>query len=213
MTCISLSFPLFKSGLQALKNHRHPNADTLSAAAILFSLLAKRGVSALTIIWLADIAELLTAYSMDRTRRAIREMLSVGEEFVWKVKKDGSLVKVELNSIKEDDLIAVHTGEKISVDGMVRDGTASVDQSSLTGEFFPVRKQTDDDVFAGTVVKSGNLTVCARDVGDKTAIARVIHMVEEASYRKSSIQGFADRFSAKFIPVNFLLAFFVYLIT
>jgi len=213
MSSIGLSIPIFKSGLQALKSHRRPNADTLSATAILFSLLAKRGVSALTIIWLADIAELLTAYSMDRTRRAIREMLSVGEEFVWKVKKDGSLVKVELTDIKPDDLIAVHTGEKISVDGIVHEGTASVDQSSLTGEFFPVRKNTSDEVFAGTVVKSGNIAVRAQNVGDQTAIARVIHMVEEASYRKASIQGFADRFSAQFIPVNFLLSFLVYLFT
>lgn len=213
MTAMGLSAPLFKSGIDALKSHKRPNADTLSAAAIIFSLLAKRDISALTIIWLADIAELLTAYSMDRTRKAIHEMLSVGEEFVWKVKKDGSLVKVELTSIKKDDLIAVHTGEKISVDGVVTEGMASVDQSSLTGEFFPVRKQTDQEVFAGTVVKSGNITVSARNVGDQTAIARVIHMVEEASYRKASIQGFADRFSAKFIPLNFFLAFMVYLIT
>lgn len=213
MSSIGLSMPLFRSGLQALKNHRRPNADTLSATAILFSLLANRGVSALTIIWLADIAELLTAYSMDRTRRAIRGMLSVGEEFVWQVKNDGSLVKVELTGIKPEDLIAVHTGEKISVDGVILDGTASVDQSSLTGEFFPVRKNTGEEVFAGTVVKSGNITVRAQNVGDQTAIARVIHMVEEASYRKASIQGFADRFSAQFIPVNFLLAFLVYLIT
>ena len=103
------------------------------------------------------------------------------------------------------DRIMVHTGEKISVDGVVTSGEAAVDQASITGEFMPLSKEVGDDVFAGTVVKSGRIVVRARKVGDQTAVARIVHLVEEATHRKATVQSIADRTSAQLIPVNFLL--------
>jgi cation-transporting P-type ATPase C len=213
LTSISLSIPIFKSGISSMLKTLRPNADTLSATAILMSLIAGRGVSALTIIWLAEIAELLTGITMDRTRKAIREMLSLGEEFVWKINPAGRTVKVNIEEIGAGDRLVVHAGEKISVDGVVDRGEASVDQASITGEFFPVRKAEGEPVFAGTVVKNGNLTILAEKVGDETAVARIVHMVEEAAQHKASIQSFADKFSAQFIPFNFALALIVFLVT
>jgi cation-transporting P-type ATPase C len=213
LTASSLALPIFRSGLRSLASTLRPNADTLSATAIVASIATGRGLSALTIIWLADIAELLTAYTMERTRRAIREMLSVGEKAVWRLREDGAEERVELDQIRTDDRIMVHTGEKISVDGVAESGEAAVDQASITGEYMPLRKAEGDQVFAGTVVKSGRLVIRAVKVGDQTAVARIVHMVEEATHRKASVQTIADRFSAQFIPVNFLLALIVYAVT
>ena len=196
-----------------MKATMRPNADTLSSAAIIASLLAGRDVSALTIIWLADIAELLTAYTMERTRKAIHDILSIGEEFVWRINEEGLEEKVALEMLEQGDRIMVHTGEKISVDGVVESGEAAVDQASITGEFLAATKREKDTVFAGTVVKNGRLVIRAEKVGDQTAVARIIHMVEEATYRKADIQATADRFSANFIPLNFALAGIVYLVT
>jgi cation-transporting P-type ATPase C len=213
LTALSLAAPIFRSGWSSLISNRRPNADTLSATAILSSVMAGRGWSALTIIWLADIAELLTAYTMGRTRRAIREMLTVGEDFVWRVLEDGREQRVALQDLTVGDHIMVHTGEKISVDGVVLEGEAAVDQASITGEFMPMRKSVADEVFAGTVVKSGRIVVRAERVGDQTAVARIVHLVEEATHRKASVQSIADRVSAQFIPINFALAGIVYLAT
>jgi len=213
ITSLSLAAPIFRSGFHSMRTRLRPNADTLSATAILASIVAGRDVSALTIIWLADIAELLTAYTMERTRRAIRDMLSVGEEEVWRIRKDGTEERVALEELRVNDRIMVHTGEKISVDGVVESGEAAVDQASITGEFMPLRKRDGDSVFAGTVVKTGRLVIRAEKVGDQTAVARIVHLVEEASYRKAAIQSMADKVSANFIPVNFLLALIVYFIT
>ncbi len=213
LTSLSLAIPIFKSGLKSLRTSYRPNADTLSSAAIMASLLAGRDISALTIIWLADIAELLTAYTMERTRKAISDILSIGEQFVWRINDDGLEEKVALEYLRQGDRIMVHTGEKISVDGVVESGEAAVDQASMTGEFLPVTKKKADKVFAGTVVKSGRLVICAEKVGDQTAVARIIHMVEEATYRKADIQATADRFSANFIPLNFVLAGIVLAVT
>ncbi|MBD3307928.1 heavy metal translocating P-type ATPase [candidate division KSB3 bacterium] len=213
LTSLSLAGPIMKSGAESLRVKKRPNADTLSATAILASLVSGNDISALTIIWLADIAELLTAYTMDRTRSAINEMLAIGEEFVWRVTDDGREYKVALEELRPSDRIMVNTGEKISVDGIVESGEASVDQASITGEFLPVRKFAGDEVYAGTVMKNGRLIIRAEKVGDQTAVARIVHMVEEAAYRKASIQAYADNFSANFIPVNFGLALLVYFIT
>ncbi|MFC1833266.1 heavy metal translocating P-type ATPase [Thermodesulfobacteriota bacterium] len=213
LTSLSLAIPIFRSGFESLYTRLRPNADTLSATAILASLIGGRDVSALTIIWLADIAELLTAYTMESTRRAIREMLSVGEEHVWRVRTDGTEEKVPLDALEPGDQIMVHTGEKISVDGVVVSGEASVDQASISGEFMPMAKSSEDEVFAGTVVKSGRIVIRAEKVGDQTAVARIVHLVEEAAHRKARIQAYADKFSAQFIPLNFALAIVVYAIT
>ena len=213
LTSLSVGAPIFKSGFESMKNNLRPNADTLSATALFTSLLAGQGTSALTVILLADVAELLTAYTMKRTRSAIREMLAVGEEVVWKLQADGTEIRVPLEKLQVNDTIVVRTGEKISVDGFVEAGEAAVDQASITGEFLPVPKTPKDKVFAGTVVKSGRITVKAEKVGDQTAVARIVHMVEEASNKKAPIQAYADRISAGFIPVNFLLSGLVYLVT
>jgi len=213
LTALSLSKPIFQSGFNALKDHRRPNADTLSAAAILASLLTGKSSSSLTIILLADIAELLTAYTMEKTRSAIKGMLSIGDQYTWKVNPDGKEIRVSLSEILPNDIVAVHTGDKVPVDGTVREGEASIDQASLTGEFIPVVKSSGDVIYAGSTVKSGNLTIKAERVGDDRAISRIVHMVEEAQSRKAPVQAYADRFSAQFIPINFLLSLIVYFVT
>lgn len=213
LSSLGLSLPIFKSGLHSLRYARRPNADTLSAAAILASILSGNGISALTIILLADTAELLTAYSMSRTRKAIREMLSTGEKFVWKVMDGDTLVKIPIEELRNGDKIVVHSGEMISVDGYVIKGIALVDESSITGEYMPKEKKTKDRVYAGSGVKSGTITVFAEKTHEETAAAKIIHMVEEASHYKAQVQNLADRFSTRLIPLNFLLGGVVYLIT
>lgn len=113
LTALSLALPILRSGWNSLAARGRPNADTLSATAILASILAGRGWSALTIIWLADIAELLTAYTMGRTRRAIRAMLSVGEDIVWRVREDGTEQGVDLTPMAEPVQRLARTGESI----------------------------------------------------------------------------------------------------
>ncbi len=213
LTAMSLSKPIFSSGFDSLRFNGRPNADTLSAAAILASLLSGKSGSSLTIILLADIAELMTAYTMERTRSAIVGMLALEEQFAWKIGADGKENRVPLEEVAPGDLVAIHTGSKIPVDGKVQAGEASIDEASLTGEFMPAVKAHGDSVYAGSTVKSGNLTVEAERVGDDRAISRIVHLVEEAQSRKAPIQAYADRFSAQFIPINFALALIVYMIT
>lgn len=208
-----LSKSVFKSGIGSIIKDKRPNADTLTMSAIITSLLTGRDASALMTILLSDVAESLTAYTMDKTRNAIRDMLDVGEEFVWKKNQDGSLTKVNISDIKIDDLISIQTGDKISVDGIISEGEAIIDQASITGEFMPVTRKAGENVFAGTIVKSGTILVQTKKIGDETAVSRIVNMVEDASNNKAQIQIYADKFSAELLPLNFALAGIVYLTT
>lgn len=210
---MGLSGPIFRSGGLALVRDRRPNADTLSAAAILGSLLSAQRTSALSLILLHEIAELLTAYTLTKTRNAIGDMLSKGETNVWRLLPQGQVEKVPVTALSVNDQIVVHTGEKISVDGVVIKGTASVDETAINGEFMPALKSPQSPVFAGTVVKDGTITIQSEKVGDDTAVARIIKMVEDAADHKAPIQNFADRFSSQLLLVNLVLAGATYAIT
>ena len=127
---------------------------------------------------------------------------------------DGKLERKPMNQISLGDTVAVHTGEKISaIDGAIISGAAVIDQSAITGEFEPAEKTAGDEVFAGTVVKSGNIHVQAAKVGDQTVISRIVGMVEASELKKAPIQRYADKFSNYLVPLNFLLCLSVWLVT
>ena len=210
LSIMSLAAPVISNGLGSLVKNKRPNADTLSSSAIISSLLLGKEKTALTIMIMEEFAELLTVYTMKKTRGAIKDMLSVGENYVWKVMENGSIQKVAIEEIKKGDKIVVQTGEKISVDGLILKGEAYIDQSSITGEYMPVTKKIGESVFAGTIIKNGNITIEAEKVGDERTVSRIIKLVEDANFNKAQIQNYADNFSAQLIPLNFLLAGIVY---
>ena len=169
--------------------------------------------SALMILALSDLAELMTSYTIERTRSSIKKMLSADDGDVWKVLEDGRVARTPIAQLHTGDTVAVHTGEKIAVDGVIASGVAVIDQSAITGEFVPVEKRAGDEVFAGTVVKSGNIQVKANKVGDQTVVARIVGMVEASELKKAPIQRYADKFSNYLVPLNFLLCLSVWLVT
>lgn len=208
-----LAKPIFSSGLHSLRTTQRPNADTLSSAAIVANLLTGNTQSVLVMLLLHDSAEFLTTYTMDRTRKQIGDMLSKGEEFVWKEGPKGKVEKISVNQTQVGDVVIVHTGEKISVDGEVVSGTALVDQASITGEAMPISAQKGTLVFAGTLVKNGTIKIQTQKVGDETTVAKIITMVEEASEHKAQVQVYADRYSSQLLLLNFFLAGAVYAFT
>ena len=214
LSTVSLALPVLKNGIYSLIQNKRPNADTLSSTAIVSSIILGSERTALTIMILEKFAELLTVYTMKKTRGVIKDMLSVGENYVWKQSDDGNTAKkVPIEEISKGDFILVKTGEKISVDGTIEKGEAIIDQSAITGEYMPVTKKAGEEVFAGTLLKSGNITVKAEKVGDDRTASRIIKLVEDAAFNKADIQSYADTFSAQLIPLNFLLAGIVYVST
>jgi len=110
------------------------------------------------------------------------------------------------------DLVLVHPGEKITVDGVVVDGRSSVDESMLTGESLPVEKTPGQEVIGGTINKLGLLKFEATRIGKETALAQIIKLVEEAQASKAPIQNLADKISAVFVPVVIGIAIVTFLV-
>ena len=210
LSTLALAMPVLKNGINSLVKNKRPNADTLSSSAIISSILLGKESAALTIMFLEEVSELLTVYTMEKTRGAIKDMLSVGENYVWKEISEDNVKRVPIEEIQKDDIIVVQTGEKISVDGKIIRGEALIDQSSITGEYMPIKKSIGEEVYAGTIIKNGNISIIAEKVGDDRTVSRIIKLVEDANSNKADIQNYADTFSAQLIPLNFILAGIVY---
>ncbi len=213
LASLGLSLPIARSAMDGIRKDMRPNADFLTVTSIVASLLLGNANSALMILALSDLAEMMTAYTIEKTRSSIKKMLSVEEGNVWKVHPDGSLTRCPIAQTRAGDEIEVHTGEKILVDGVVSAGSAVVDQSAITGEFVPAERHAGDQVFAGTVVKNGNIRIEVSKVGDQTVVSRIVGMVEASELKKAPIQRYADRFSNYLVPLNFLLSLTVGLVT
>lgn len=211
--------PFFRGALRSLRGRSHPGTDTLVTAATVISLVLRENVVALTVLWLLNIGEFLQTLTLRRTRRAIEELLTIGEEHVWLVREeraDGEghvETEVALEEVAPGDLVAVYEHHRIPVDGRVITGEALVDQAAITGEALPVYARAGAEVYAGTIVTSGFLTVRATSVGADTTIGRIISRVEEAQSDRAPIQTVATRFTQRFVPVSFALAALTYVVT
>ena len=198
-----------KSGVECLFKERRPNADTLTATAVIASVLAGKPESSLTLLALSNGAEMLTSYAAEKARTHISGLLSLDQRFVWKVEGEVE-TKIPVEEVKAGDIIAAHTGEKIVVDGKVIEGTAAVNQASITGESRPAMKSVDAQVYAGSVVEAGEVLIKVEKVGEDTSLANIVHLVEEAQTRKAPIQNFADQMANFLVPVSFIGAAIVY---
>ncbi|MFJ5714089.1 heavy metal translocating P-type ATPase [Neobacillus sp. NPDC093127] len=207
------SYHIFKNGFLSVMTTGKPNADTLTSAALLASIVKGNPKSALIIYLMSTISEWLTDFTAYKTRNYVRDMLSVKADYVWKVNQAGKEVKVSIDEISAGDQIVVFQGEKVVVDGTILEGTAVVDESSITGEYIPRELTIGDKVFAGSIVVEGSINIRVEKAGDDTAISRMIHLIEEAQTKQAPIQSVANRLSEKLVPVSFVLAGLIFVVT
>jgi cation-transporting P-type ATPase C len=209
---IFTGYPFFKGAARSVAGRRSLGTDALVTVATIASLVLRENVVALTVLWLLNIGEFLQAVTLRRTRRAIEDLLRIGEERVWLV-RDSIEIEVPLDTLQPGDVVAVYEHHKIPVDGQVVDGTGLVDQAAITGEALPVYVTPGSAVFAGTIVSKGSIKVVAHKVGGETVVGRIIERVESARQDRAPIQTVATRFSRRFVPVSFGMAALVYLLT
>ncbi len=208
-----MSSQLLKNGVLGALRERRPNADTLTVTAVMASVIASKPESSLTLLTLSNCAEMLTTLAARKARSNISKLVALDVRDVWIIDDNGLERKIPLEQVKEGMVVTVHTGEKICVDGEVIAGEAAVDQAAITGESVPAAKKKGDKAYAGTVVSLGELTIRVNKVGDDTSLARIVHMVEDASNRRAPVQNYADSMATALVPVSFLGAVIVYLAT
>ena len=200
--------------------HGAPNMDTLvalgSGVSFIWSCfqIGKGPLyfdSAAMIVTLITVGKMLEAKSKGRTTDALKSLIKLAPETAL-VMRNGVETEVHIDEVQVGDIIVVRAGYRIPVDAVVTDGTASVDESSLTGESVLVEKRAGDVVSASTVNKAGRIEARATRVGEDTTLAQIINLVSDANATKAPIARTADRIAGIFVPVVMGIAVLVFAI-
>jgi Cu+-exporting ATPase len=212
-------FSILKGAYFSLRN-RNINMDVLVSAGVLagwtygvittfLSTTANEGIGYLEISIGILAFVLLGKYIEETIRRksaaAIRKLLEL-QPTIARVIRDGEEIELSIDEVQVDDTIIVKPGEKIPTDGVVTAGYSSVDEKLITGESIPVEKNVGSEVIGATVNKTGLLTIRTTRVGEDTALAQIVRLVEEAQASSAPVQRFADRVVGKFVPIVFTVA-------
>lgn len=219
----------FYRGAWAQARHRSTDMNTLIAvgtsAAYLYSVAAtffpqwfRTGglepqvyyETAAIIIVLILLGRYLEARAKGQTSEAIRRLVSLRPPNA-RVLRDGGELDLPVEEVLVGDLIVVRPGEKVPVDGIIKEGRATLDESMLTGESLPAEKGPGDVVIGATINKTGAFTFVATKVGRDTLLAQIIRLVQEAQGSKAPIQRLADRVASSFVPAVMALAAFTFL--
>jgi Cd2+/Zn2+-exporting ATPase len=180
-----------KAGIQSLRA-RTIDVDLLMVLAALGAAVVGEPFEGAMLLFLFSLSNVLQAYALDRTRNAIRALMKLRPEQAL-VRRGDRLVALPINQIHVGDRVVVKPGERIPLDGVVVEGTSSVNQAPITGESIPVDKAQGDTVFAGTINENGSLEIGVTKLAKDSTIARLIKLVEEAQSEKAETQRFIDR--------------------
>ena len=162
--------------------------------------------AAAVIVTLILLGQVLELRARSQTSQAIKKLLGMAAKSARRLRDDGGEDDVPLEQIQVGDRLRVRPGEKIPVDGVVLEGTSSVDESMVTGESMPVQKLAGDKVVGATINGTGALVMRAEKVGAETLLARIVAMVAEAQRSRAPIQKLADVVSGYFVPAVILVA-------
>ena len=156
--------------------------------------------AAAVITTLVLLGQVLELRARQRTSGAIRALLNLAPQQAHLVGADGSEKDVSLDQVHPGDKLRVRPGERVPVDGVIRDGASAVDESMLTGEALPVEKGPGDRVTAGTLNASGSFLMEAQRVGSETMLAQIVKLVGQAQRSRAPMQRLADKVAAYFVP-------------
>ena len=161
--------------------------------------------SAVMILALINIGKYLEARSKGKTSEAINKLMDLAPKTAF-VERDGGVVEIPAEGIQIGDILQVKPGSSVPADGVVLEGTTSIDEAAITGESIPVQKMPGDQVIAATMNKTGFFRMKASKVGDDTTFSQIIHLVEDASASKAPIAKIADKIAGVFVPIVMTIA-------
>lgn len=226
-------WPFFERGVHSILN-RSPNMWTLiglgTSAAFAYSVVAtltpqvfpesfimdgRAAVyfeAAAVIISLTLVGQIFELRARDRTSTAIKSLLRLAPKQARRIDADGSESDVPIDDIQIDDRLRVRPGETIPVDGIVTEGTSSVDESMLTGEPLPVSKRAGDKVIGATMNTSGSLIISAEHVGTESTLAQIVNLVAQAQRSRAPLQRLADVVAGYFVVTVVAIAILTFVI-
>ncbi|HMR86402.1 MAG TPA: HAD-IC family P-type ATPase, partial [Candidatus Nanoperiomorbaceae bacterium] len=202
------AWPFIRTAMAAFRNH-HANMDTLIAigtsTAYIYSMYAMLNhqpvffeVAAFVITFIL-LGQLFEEMTKGRANSAIEKLLVLQAKDA-EVLRGGKLVQIPLTEIVVGDIVQVKPGQKIAVDGVITEGSSTIDEAMVTGESLPVSKKVGDTVIGSTINKTGMFMFQATKVGHDTLLAQIVEMVKKAQVSRAPIQKTVDTISNIFVP-------------
>ena len=192
-TMIAVGYPLAESGVKSLLKGNIGINFLVTIAAIGATLIGQYEEGAL-VVFLFSVSLKLEGLATDRARHAIQALMELRPE-VATLKQEDEEVVVPVDQVLPGEVFIVKPGDRIPLDGVVLTGSTTVDQSTITGESFPIEKNADDDIFAGTMNLDGYLTVETKRASSETMLASILRMVQEAEGRRSPTETLVNRYA------------------
>ncbi len=192
-------FDVTRHALHALRQ-AHFDIDVLMVLAALGAALLGDLAEGALLLFFFSLGHALEHFAMERAHNAIRALGKLAPKTA-RVARDGQELELPVEQLQRGDIVIVRAGERIPIDGTIKQGRSAIDQSPITGESVPLDKAEGDSLFAGTINGQGALQVIVTKLAGDTTLARVAQMVEEAQTQKSPTQRFTEKFEGMFVPV------------
>tara|TARA_R110000823_G_scaffold68405_2_gene158940 strand:+ start:10515 stop:12353 length:1839 start_codon:yes stop_codon:yes gene_type:complete len=205
-------YSLLRTAILDITKERKIGTELFISIAVIISVVGQEFLAGAVVLMIILIAEYIASASGERARASIKELIGTVPNTAI-IKKDGKETTVKIKELNIGDIILVRAGEKIPVDGLVTEGTASVNQAPITGESVPKEKETGSEVFAGTIIELGALNIQMTKAGSDTVFSRIITLVEEAESQQAPIEKLTDKVASYLIPVVFIFVAAVYFFT
>jgi heavy metal translocating P-type ATPase len=204
--------PIFKLAAVNIVTRFDLTAGVMVSIAMVAALVIGEYSAAALVAFMMLVGEMLENFTIARADHALNELESLVPQTVT-LRHDDRDVQVSIEAVRRGDRVLVRPGERIPVDGTVRDGSAAVDASSITGESIPVDKEPGDSVYAGTLCTSGTLEIAVERVGRETTLGNMIALVQEARSTQAPVQRVANRYAQYLTPLAIAIAVVTYLLT
>ncbi|MCM3745512.1 cadmium-translocating P-type ATPase [Sporosarcina luteola] len=194
-------FAKAKEGIEETIADKQLNVEMLMVFAAIGSAVIGYWAEGAILIFIFAISGALETYTLNKSHKEISALMELQPEEAWLIQDDGSTVSVATASLSVGSRILVKPGERIPVDGVIIQGTTSVDMSAINGESVPVTKAKDDELFAGTVNISGAIQVEMTKPSSETLFQKIITLVQNAQSEKSPSQQFIEKFEGTYVKV------------
>jgi Cd2+/Zn2+-exporting ATPase/Cu+-exporting ATPase len=204
-------YPIYKEAFEALRERRMTMELSMTIA-LVAALSIREAFTAVVIVLFVLVAEVLEHMTVDRGRRAIKDLLDLLPQTVAVRRQDG-VADVSAAALALGDIVVIRPGARVPVDGVVESGHSFVDQSAITGESLPTEKAPGASVFAGTINQSGTLDVRTTGIGRDTTFAKIVEAVEHAQESRAPIQKTADRLAGYLVYFALGAAVLTFLLT
>lgn len=200
-----VGFEILKKAVRNIFRGKVFDENFLMAVATIGAFAIGEFPEAVAVMLFYQVGELFQSYAVDKSRKSIASLMDIRPDYA-NIEKDGKVEKVDPDEVKIGDIIIVKTGEKIPLDGVVVDGTSSLDTMALTGESVPRVVKTEDEVLSGCINKDGLLKIrVTKEFGEST-VSKILDLVENASSKKSKSENFITKFAKYYTPTVVIIA-------